>query len=63
MEQQSSNFVCIFNWKKDKILLSYHDKFESWEVCHIGDDEVTNSLMINAYAYIKYLIDTKLCSL
>ena len=48
MEQQSSNFVCIFNWKKDKILLSYHDKFESWEVCHIGDDEVTNSLMIIA---------------
>ena len=48
MEQQSSNFVCIFNWKKDKILLSYQEKFESWEICHIGDDEVTNSLMIIA---------------
>ena len=46
MEQQSSNFVCIFNWRTDKILLSYLDKLESWEICHIGDDEVTNNLCL-----------------
>ena len=40
MEQESSTFVRIFNWKNDKILLSYLDKFESWEICHLGDDEV-----------------------
>ena len=44
MEKQSSNFICIFNWKKDKILLSYPDKLESWEICHIGECEVNKSL-------------------
>ena len=40
MEQESSSFICIFNWKKDKFLLLYADKFESWEICHVGVDEV-----------------------
>ena len=49
MEQESSSFICIFNWKKDKFLLLYPDKFESWEICHIGVDEV---IMNCRFAYI-----------
>ena len=43
MEQESSSFIRIFNWKKDKIHLSYEDNFESWEMYHSGDNEVIKS--------------------
>ena len=45
MEQESSSFVRIFNWKKDKILLSYTKNYKSWKVYHLGDDEVIKSSM------------------
>ena len=42
MEQESSIFVRIVNQRRDKILLSYPntDKFNNWEVYHLGDNEV-----------------------
>ena len=44
MELESSSFVRIFNWKNNKILLSYSDNFESWKIYHLGDDEVCKAL-------------------
>ena len=46
MEQESYSFVRIFNWKTDKILLSYSDNFKSWKIYHLGDDEVCKALHI-----------------
>ena len=43
MEQETVSFIRIFNWKKDKICLSYEDNFESWEICHEGNNEVIKS--------------------
>ena len=56
MEKQSSNFICIFDWKKDKIILSYSDKLESWEICHIGECEVTKSIVHNLLCIVLLLL-------
>jgi len=40
MEQESSHYICISNWTEDKFILQYPDKFESWEICHSGDNDV-----------------------
>ena len=40
MEQESSTYIRIFNWKDDKICLLYPEQFQSWKVCHMNDDEV-----------------------
>ena len=45
MEQESSHYIYISNWKKDKFFLQYPDKFESWEICHLGDDEVRSTFV------------------
>ena len=52
MEQDLSDFICIFNWKKDKILLSYPDELESWEICHIDSNEVIGSHCIIMHTHI-----------
>ena len=41
--------ISIFNWKKDKIIISYPKKLENWEMCHLGDDEVNS---IASYSYV-----------
>jgi len=41
MKQESSDHMYISNWKKDKFFLQYPDKFDSWEICHIGHNEVS----------------------
>ena len=51
MEQESSTFIRIFNWKKDRILLSYSDNFKSWEIYHLGDDEV------RLYIFTAYIVN------
>ena len=41
MKQESSpNYICIYDWEEDKFLLEYPNTFGSWEICHLGADEV-----------------------
>ena len=47
MELESSAFIRIFDWEDDKICLLYSEKFQSWTICHLNDDEVKlNSIIM-----------------
>ena len=39
-KQELSCIIQIFNWKKDKIQLSYPNKLEGWKISNAGYDKV-----------------------
>ena len=54
MKQESSAIIQIINWKEDKIILSYADKYESWEICHSGSNEVMLHIYLQQMANLQY---------
>ena len=47
MKQEFSDFIWIFNWKKDKFILMYPKEFENWKIYHIGYKEVCTYICKN----------------
>lgn len=52
MERESYDFIHIYNWEDDKICLQYSKKYETWKICHLGEDEVRHLLYMQLYTAI-----------
>lgn len=40
MQKEFSTYLCIYKWKKDKIIILYDKMLDNWEICHLGEKEV-----------------------